>query len=125
MKLRFSIAALALSSVAAWPAMAAEQPKADHSHAGHGPAEMATEAELPLKGKVVNFMDAGGYTYVELTENDKDTIWIAISQMQLLKGVWVRYAKGSQMKNFYSKTLNKTFPDIMFVGKAEIAKDQK
>lgn len=129
MKLRFGVLALAMLGAAAVSAAADEHSNAGHPPAGHPAVESAGEGaasaeQLPRKGKVLSFMNAGGYTYVEVQEN-KETTWIAGPTTELLKGIWIRYGNGSLQKDFFSKTLNKTFPSIMFVGRIDVAKDQE
>lgn len=140
MKLRFNVLVFAMLGAAAVSAAADEHPgmghpqvgqpqMAGHPPAGHPASENAGQGaasaeQLPLKGKVLSFVDAGGYTYVEVRENN-ETVWIAAPQTELLKGIWIRYGKGSVMKDFFSKTLNRTFPSIMFVGRIDIARDQE
>jgi hypothetical protein len=66
-----------------------------------------------LSGKVVETMDAGGYTYVCLEKKGKKT-WVAAPQMKVTVGQEMTFAPGGEMKNFTSKTLNKTFDSIIF-----------
>jgi len=68
------------------------------------------------KGTVVETMNSGGYTYVQLNLGDKK-IWIAGPQMAVNKGeVLQTFSKGGEMRDFKSKSLNKEFPVIFFVG---------
>lgn len=59
-------------------------------------------------------MDAQNYTYLRVTENDKD-YWIAVPQMEAKEGDVLYYSKSMEMKNFSSKTLNRTFESVLFV----------
>ncbi|MEK6742957.1 MAG: DNA-binding protein [Nitrospirota bacterium] len=68
-----------------------------------------------LSGKVVETMDAGGYTYVCLEKNGKKT-WVAVSQMKVAVGSMMTFQPGSVMQNFTSKSLGKTFDSIIFSG---------
>jgi hypothetical protein len=83
------------------------------------PPEMKAEkAEAPLNvsslsGKVVETMNAGGYTYVSLEKDGKKT-WIAIPVTEVKVGQKVTYLPGAEMRNFTSKTLNRTFESIIF-----------
>ena len=74
-----------------------------------------TEALDGLSGKVVETMDAGGYTYVCLEKNGKKT-WVAVSQMKVVVGSKMAFEPGSVMQNFTSKSLNRTFDSITFSG---------
>ena len=81
----------------------------------------AANDQMPRKGKVLSSIDASIYTYIELTENGK-TVWIAAPTVKVKKGDMVRFSDGAVMSNFFSKSLNRTFESVIFVGKAEVAK---
>lgn len=82
-------------------------------------AKSRLEAELSRNGKVISSIDAGMYTYIELTENGK-TIWIAAPTIKAKKGDLIRFSGGAVMSNYYSKNLNRTFESVIFVGKAVV-----
>jgi hypothetical protein len=71
------------------------------------------EDNSSLSGKVVETMDSGGYTYVNLKKNGKST-WVAVPQMKVTVGQEMSFAPGMVMKDFTSKTLNRTFESIVF-----------
>ncbi len=73
-----------------------------------GSQEMA-----PVSGKVVETMDSGGYTYVLLEKDGKQT-WLAVPQMKVEKGKNMSFQPGAVMENFTSKTLKRTFDKIIF-----------
>jgi len=81
------------------------QPRAD--------APSAQQAEPPLTGKVVETMNAGGYTYVCLENKGKKT-WVAVPEMKVSVGKEMSFLPGSAMPNFTSKSLNRTFDVIYF-----------
>jgi len=60
--------------------------------------------------------DAGTYSYINVTENDKN-YWIAITKMNVNKGDTLFFSQSMEMKNFESKALNKTFESILFIDK--------
>jgi hypothetical protein len=64
-------------------------------------------------GKVVETMDAGGYTYVCLEKNGKKT-WVAVSQTKIDVGSQMAFQPGNVMTNFTSKSLGRTFDSIIF-----------
>lgn len=66
-----------------------------------------------LKGKVLETMDSGGYTYLQI-ETANGPTWAAIPQTQIEKGQEVTVNPGAVMNNFPSKTLNRTFDSIIF-----------
>jgi len=79
------------------------------------PAANATQADPSLSGKVVETMNSGGYTYVALEKNGKKT-WIAIPASVIKVGQEMTFQSGMEMRNFTSKTLNRTFDSIIFSG---------
>jgi hypothetical protein len=66
-----------------------------------------------IKGKVLETMDSGGYTYLNMEIPD-GTVWVAIPQSKVEKGQEVVCNPGMTMKDFPSKTLNRTFETIVF-----------
>ncbi len=66
-----------------------------------------------IKGKVVETMNAGGYTYLQL-DSDQGKVWVAIPETKVEKGKEVTASPGMVMANFESKTLKKTFDVIVF-----------
>ncbi len=102
--------ALAVSSAYA----ASEKEKSPS--ASQVPAERKSETvETSLSGKVVETMNSGGYTYACLEKNGKRT-WVAVPQMKVSVGQQMAFQPGVEMKDFTSKTLNRTFGSIIFSG---------
>jgi len=79
------------------------------------PAGNAGQAGAALSGKVVETMNSGGYTYVALENNGKKT-WVALPESKVKVGQQLACQPGMEMRNFTSKTLNRTFDSIMFSG---------
>jgi hypothetical protein len=79
------------------------------------PAAPAVQAGSGISGKVVETMNSGGYTYVCLESNGKKT-WVAIPATKVTVGQEATCQPGMEMKNFTSKTLNRTFASIIFSG---------
>lgn len=109
-------AAFSVSAIAATPS---GQPSIEHT-ADRMQLAAANE-QLPRSGKVLSSIDASIYTYIEVSENGK-TVWIAAPTVKVKKGDTVRFSEGATMSNFFSKSLNRTFESVIFVGKAEVAK---
>jgi len=63
---------------------------------------------------VKKHLKAAGYTYILANDNGKEQ-WLAILEMPIEDGDTFYYSDAMEMKNFKSKTLNKTFESIMFV----------
>lgn len=86
-----------------------KKPTADHAAT---PPPAATNQGV-LKGTVLESMDSGGYTYIKL-DTGSGQPWIAIPQSSVKVGEEASCAPGMEMKNFSSKTLNRTFDSIIF-----------
>ncbi|NJD56032.1 MAG: DNA-binding protein [Nitrospirae bacterium] len=70
-------------------------------------------ASAGISGKVVDTMDSGGYTYVQLEQGGKKT-WVAAPKMKVKKGQVLTFRPGMVMENFESKTLKRKFDRIIF-----------
>lgn len=78
------------------------------------PAAPATASASPNTGKVLQIEEAGIYTYAEVdTGNQK--LWIAGGHIEAKVGDTVQWGGYSEMYNFTSKALNRTFDQILFV----------
>lgn len=64
-------------------------------------------------GEVLNYLNAGGYTYIEFKENS-EVYWVAIPETELKKNQSITISEQMWMNDFVSKTLNKTFDKILF-----------
>jgi hypothetical protein len=118
--MRFAPALIAVT-VFSSPVFAATPGTQPSAGAATGKAQLAANEQLPRKGKVVSSMDASIYTYIEVNENGKN-VWIAAPTVAVKKGDTVRFSDGAVMSNFHSKSLNRTFDSIIFVGKAAVDK---
>lgn len=66
-----------------------------------------------VSGKVLETMDAGGYTYLKV-DTGKAQQWVAVPQTKVKTGDEVSYYDGMVMSNFTSKSMNKNFDSIVF-----------
>lgn len=108
-----AIMALTLSSNFAWATALPE----GHPAMPKAPAA----ASLPNQGKVVSIIDASIYTYIEVSQGDK-VFWLAAPAVNLKKDDNIRFSDGMEMKDFHSKTLDRTFPSIRFVNAVALDK---
>ena len=67
-----------------------------------------------ISGEVVETMDSGGYTYLQLKSSNGVSSWAAIPQSQVKVGETVELNSGMIMQNFTSNTLGRTFETIVF-----------
>ena len=101
---------------AAAPGMPAGAAPGGDPHAGLKPMEIPAGAGH--KGKVLQTMDAGSYTYVEVEEKGQK-LWIAVMKEALVKegvkvGDTIEFPDSPPMVNFQSKELKKTFDKVIF-----------
>ena len=83
------------------------------THEEMAPAPTPQPATADLKGTIIETFDSGGYTYLQIDSNNKK-IWAAVSPVKVKVGDEVTLLSGGVMKNFYSRTLDRTFDEIIF-----------
>ena len=66
------------------------------------------------EGKVLSSIPTAGYTYVEVDQGGK-TLWLAAKRLPVKPGNMVHFDEGVMMKDFYSSSLKRTFPAVLFV----------
>ncbi len=77
------------------------------------PTAQATQADSGITGTVTQTMNASGYTYMHV-DSGTEQQWVAIPQADIKTGDKVTYLQGMVMPTFQSKTLNRTFTNIVF-----------
>ncbi|MDH4943784.1 GW dipeptide domain-containing protein [Sulfurimonas sp. C5] len=73
---------------------------------------------------VLESMNSGGYTYMKVNDG-KNSYWIAMTQRDVKKGSNISFTEQGWMKNFHSKTLNRTFDNILFAGDTVTQQEQE
>lgn len=80
-----------------------------------GPVTVTPPAAKPLlHGKVLETMRAADYTYVRVA-SESGELWAAGPHTAVKVGDTVSFGHGVEMKDFRSKTLDRTFESIQFV----------
>ncbi len=82
--------------------------------AAQPPAAAAPAAAPGKSGKVVETMNSGGYTYVQV-DTGTEKIWAAAPEFVVQVGDPVAVPEGMPMVNYHSKTLNRDFDLVYFV----------
>ena len=95
---------------------AEQQPAAPAAPAGAPAAQPAGKAK---SGKVVETMNAGGYTYVQI-DTGSEKVWAAAPEFQVKVGDEVAIPQGMPMTNYESKTLKRKFDVVYFVDSAMV-----
>lgn len=118
MKMRFALTQIAALSAIALSAFAAPPP--GHPQVDEKDRALhSAAANYPNKGKALEVMQTEGYTYIHVDKGDDNTEWVAVSTMEISQGDEIMYSQGMIMKDFFSKTLKRKFPEIVFSGSAE------
>jgi hypothetical protein len=65
------------------------------------------------RGRVLETMDSGGYTFARIDENSKK-LWVAVMQTKVKIGDMVEFSDSPPLVNFHSNTLKRTFAKILF-----------
>lgn len=88
--------------------------------AGHPSIKAATPKDAPppadkpfYAGKVVESMNAAGYTYICIEKDGKKS-WGAVPPTTVKIGEEIEFQPGTEMGQFTSKTLKRTFDNIIF-----------
>ena len=71
---------------------------------------------LPNWGTVRTVLQAQAYTYLEVVDIYNNATWLAGPKISIQPNNHIRYSKGVLMSGFYSKELDRTFREILFVG---------
>lgn len=104
------------------------KPQNSQNAAEESPAAKAPVAEAPVTqsapvqappavrhaGKVVEAMNAGGYTYVQV-DTGTQKVWAAAPEFEVKVGETVTVPPGAPMANYHSKTLDRDFDLVYFV----------
>jgi len=64
--------------------------------------------------EVIQVIHTTKYTYLRVNE-DKQEYWMAIVREEVKPGETIYYSQGYEMKEFYSKELDRTFASVLFV----------
>jgi hypothetical protein len=81
-------------------------------HTGVGVSNIP--AGIGHKGKVIEIINTGEYSYIQIQENGKK-IWAAAMATKVNKGDIVEFPDSPPFSNFKSKLLNRTFDSVIFV----------
>jgi len=92
------------------------QPKELPPMSAHGtsPTVAAADGGGEITGKVLDTMDAASYTYIQVDDGARK-LWVAAPKFAVAVGDQVKAPAGQPMRNFESKTLNRSFDVVYFV----------
>ena len=101
-------------------------PPVDHKAMMEQIGQSESDSDLNLQGKAVSVLPVSGYVYIEVAPDDGEKFWMAVPENVVVKeGDTVHYKEGPIMTDFESKSLNRTFPSVMFLSRVIITSDSK
>jgi len=65
-------------------------------------------------GVVVDILNGGGYTYLQIEDSFKKSYWAALEGVKIDKGTEVRFTEEMRAQKFQSKSLERTFDELIF-----------
>lgn len=74
-----------------------------------------SQGAIPHTATVMETMSSAGYTYVRV-EEEGNSFWIALPETTVTVGEEISFYEQMLMENFTSRSLNRTFDKILFVG---------
>ena len=110
----FLVGGLCLVALVACNKEKPETKTADQAAAGaEGGIQQAANPVGAIKGKAKEVLSGGGFTYVLIGAEKGDT-WVAVPETKVAVGEACSVAEGQVMQDFPSKSLNRTFAEIVF-----------
>ena len=82
-------------------------------------AALAKDPASGFSGKVLETMDAAGYTYA-MVDTGTAKLWVAAPQFAVKVGDSIAVAAAMPMDKYHSKTLNRDFDMVYFTGSVEV-----
>lgn len=79
--------------------------------------QISNVESISRSGIVVDKVDAGSYSYLQLKENN-NLYWVAVPAMNIENGESIHFSQYMEMIDFKSETLNRSFESVLFVNDA-------
>lgn len=83
-------------------------------------AHARSDTPLTQQATVVSTVSAPPYVYIEAAQG-KTILWLAATSVAVKKGDVIHFDQDMVMSNFYSKSLKRTFPSVVFVSRLAVA----
>jgi len=87
--------------------------------AGHPPIGQSAPAATIHTGTVLETIPASSYVYIHVNGDAGDQ-WLAAPATELKTGATIRWPEGMLMANYHSKTLDRDFEKVYFIGAVEV-----
>ena len=94
-------------------------PAAGHTIPSAGPTGGVAAEPGVLAGEVLETVNSGGYTYVQVKTREGN-VWAAGPETRVAVGDAVSMPAGMKMENFKSETLNRDFDAVYFVSEIRV-----
>jgi len=101
-------------------APAGQQAPAGHPLNPQQQAAVDAAKGMAKQGTVKEMMYAAGNTYMHVDTGNGKPVWIAATMMRIKPEQKVQWADAAVMRNFSSKSLHRTFDEILFVSNASV-----
>ncbi|WP_148051454.1 hypothetical protein [Inmirania thermothiophila] len=109
--MRASAAALVLAAAASAAAPPPGHPTPDEAS---GLLGIPDPVALPYRGRVLEHIPSNRYLYLRVETAGRE-LWLAAPRTALPDHGRIRFGPGVLMRNFHSRRLDRTFPEILFV----------
>lgn len=103
------------------PAMGASG-AAPSAEAGAAPKQMPVAADQSGNGAVKSVTNSAGYSFIEVDQGGGKSVWVAAMQTPMKAGDQVKWQGGMTMNNFTSRSLGRTFEQIVFASALTVGK---
>jgi hypothetical protein len=121
----FSITIITASTISA-AATPPGHPPVDHKAIMEQAKQSGSDSDLNLQGKAISVLPVSGYVYIEVAHDEGDNLWMAVPEDVVVKeGDTVHYKEGPIMQDFKSKSLDRTFPSVMFLSRVLITSNNE
>ncbi len=119
----FLISIFTASAVAETPA---GHPPLDHKAMMEQIGTSESNEDLNLQGEAITVLPVSGYVYIEVAPAEGEKVWMAVPEDVVVKeGDTVHYREGPVMTDFTSRSLDRTFPAVMFLSRVVITSNTK
>jgi hypothetical protein len=109
----FLVSGLCLVTLVACDGKKSETKAVDQAAVESAAQQQAAAPGFPIQGTAKEVLQGGGYTYV-LIAAEKGDKWVAMPGTDVAVGDACTVAEGQIMQNFPSKSLDRTFDEIIF-----------
>jgi hypothetical protein len=116
MKSLSAVLALAVVSTAAFAQIPAGHPKVDARGAAVPASKGIPDSALTQQGTVLSAVETKGFSYIEVKQETR-TLWIAVPTTPVKAGDILRFEDNPVMATYESKSLKRTFSNVMFVSR--------